>query len=219
MSIESDREALNVLTSVLGQDKLWDLTGEQPAFLTRRAAREVLAAGFRRGPVTVTEEMVDSGSEVMAWVAYRSDVGPNPQHLNRERAAFRAGWRAALEAALEAALGPVEEPLSQHPAIDGAIEALDFVADRMDDFAYDEIRSAIESIPDCESATAMPHEEHEPEWEYAVRWFATEGRPITDIGADREDCEALAEDQEGFAQAVRRRVGPWEPVEGQEDTR
>lgn len=55
------------------------------------------------------------------------------------------------------------------------------------------------------------------EWEWAVRWAVTEGEPVTDIGADEEDVRDLVIDQEGYAEAVRRRVSPWESVTPKEE--
>lgn len=61
---------------------------------------------------------------------------------------------------------PSAERLMQAPAIQAAREVLDHVSDRMDEHAYSEISSALDDIPDCESATAMPHDEHrEPQGE------------------------------------------------------
>lgn len=54
--------------------------------------------------------------------------------------------------------------------------------------------------------------EVETGWEYAVQWVGTEGLPVTDIGADREDIAALVESQDGWAREVRRPAGPWVPV-------
>lgn len=50
------------------------------------------------------------------------------------------------------------------------------------------------------------------ESEYAAQWVKTDGLPVTDIGADREDIAALVESQDGWAREVHRFVGPWVPV-------
>lgn len=63
------------------------------------------------------------------------------------------------------------------------------------------------------SRFALP-EPAEVEW--AVRWTGTEGEPVTDLGADESDVRALVQEQEGFAVAVKRAVGPWVPVKGAE---
>lgn len=53
------------------------------------------------------------------------------------------------------------ERLMVAPAIQAVRDVLDVLEDwEIQDHALEEIRSAVDDIPDCESATAIPHEEH-----------------------------------------------------------
>lgn len=64
---------------------------------------------------------------------------------------------------LRVAESPVQgEPssLAVQPAIDAVRMVLLGMAERMDEFAYEEISSALDDIPDCENWTAVPHAEH-----------------------------------------------------------
>lgn len=78
------------------------------------------------------------------------------------------------------------------------------------DSKADEFRASAARLLPLLSRFALP-ELAEVEW--AVRWTGTEGEPVTDLGADESDVRALVRQQEGFAEAVKRAVGPWVPVE------
>ncbi|MFJ4173378.1 hypothetical protein [Microbacterium sp. NPDC089696] len=102
-----------------------------------------------------------------AWMRYRA-ITSHPEVATPTL--FSAGFTMGVAAAQSTALSEVPEPsaerLMQAPAIQAVREVLDQVSDRMDEHAYSEISSALDDIPDCESATATLHDEHpEPQGE------------------------------------------------------
>lgn len=69
--------------------------------------------------------------------------------------------RAALDESSAQADREPSERLMVAPAIQAVRDVLNGLEDwEIQDRALEEIRSAVDDIPDCESATAIPHEEH-----------------------------------------------------------
>ena len=153
----------------------------------------------------VTDEMV-----LAACNAYEPRAAaPSLDYWGEEHA---ADMRRAVEAALSRAAAP--EPLHESPAIQAVRDVLDSLDPwEIHGRALEEIRSAIDDIPCCESATAMVHaEDHgvpESEWEYRV---VTPGGTIWLQTQVLGQAFASAEANPGDAVERRRKAGPWEPL-------
>lgn len=112
----------------------------------------------------ITNEMAEAAAKVVRRASLETTADPGDFWSDcheGEQERWRDSARAVLEAALAVAPEPVKV-LYRSSEIREAVNALDQLnaEGRVDDFTYDEMRSAIESIHDCESATAVPHNEH-----------------------------------------------------------
>lgn len=98
--------------------------------------------------------------------SYRREHGYSPNESARADYLTGAGFHRTVQGDskdLRVAESPVQgEPssLAVQPAIDAVRMVLLGMAERMDEFAYEEISSALDDIPDCENWTTVPHAEH-----------------------------------------------------------
>ena len=92
--------------------------------------------------------------ESETWVCGRCGVGQTEHSLS----ATECVWEPSLAAPASAE----PERLAQTPKIRAIVDLIDSLAQdgRMDNHAWEEIRAEVEDIPECESYTAIPHDEH-----------------------------------------------------------
>src|SRR5690606_13390280 len=119
-------------------------------------AHEDVARALSEAALAVFEQAhtpTDDEREARARITAKLDRIPDSDAVTLDKADVRTALRRTVQ-------GEPTATVATKPAIDEVRKVLDYYADEIDVSIWQEIASAVDDIPDCETWTAAPHAEH-----------------------------------------------------------